>query len=237
MRPITSSAKFYLVQKLQISNKEAFEFIMNAKLLINGIPAKLDQEISVEDEVTFNGELLQKSTPFQYYLYNKPVGIECTLNTLVVDNLKMAIADLPSVYPVGRLDKASEGLLLLTNDGKLCDKITYSDYKQEKEYWVQVDQVITKDFLTKMESGVEIMGKVTKPAKLKQLDVRVFTIILTQGLNRQIRRMCYKLGYQVEVLRRVRIINLELGNLPYGQYRTLTQVELQELKFKIYEQL
>ncbi len=230
MRPITSSAKFFLVQKLNVSNKAAIALIAAGEMLINGKHATYDQKITVEDLVICEGVTLQTPSPYVYYIYHKPVGIECTLNPSIEGNLKQYFTDLPHVYPVGRLDKASEGLLLLTNDGKLCDKITHSDQHQEKEYWVEVDKPFDDHFIEKMEQGVDIMGKRTKPARLTKMDDCAFTIILTQGLNRQIRRMCYKLGYQVIVLRRIRIINVLLGDLPYGQYRQLTSTEIQELK-------
>lgn len=226
MRSILSSAKFFLVQSLNISNKEAIDIIHNKQLLINGIPASLHQVVSCEDEVSLAGKLLKAAQPLVYVVYYKPRGIECTLNAAIPESLP-SVLQLPyEVYPVGRLDKESEGLLLLTNDGAIYNKIVNSDSHQEKEYWVHVDKPITDDFIASMSSGVVIMGQKTRPAQIWKAGDQSFHIILTQGLNRQIRRMCYKLGYEVNTLIRTRIIQLRLDGLLPGQTRMVSRDEI-----------
>ncbi|MBC7389802.1 MAG: pseudouridine synthase [Opitutaceae bacterium] len=165
-----------------------------------------------------------------YIAYYKPVGIESTLNKSIENNLADALPIAERLFPLGRLDKASEGLMILTNDGKIYNGVTNSKNQKEKEYEVKVDQAITEDFLLKMSTGIEIMGQITKACVAKKIDEFTFSIILTQGLNRQIRRMCYKLGYEVTYLRRIRIMNLTLGNLEKGEFRYLTETEIDELK-------
>lgn len=226
MRSILSSAKFFLVQSLNISNKEAISLIQSKRVLINGLPASLHQPISCEDEVTLDDKQLKSAQALVYIAYYKPRGVECTLNPNILNNLPLAL-NLPyEVYPVGRLDKESEGLLLLTNDGSIYNKIVNSDSHQEKEYVVGVDKTITNSFIEAMAAGVVIMGQTTRPASVWQIDENKFGIILTQGLNRQIRRMCYKLGYEVHTLVRVRIVQLTLGNLQPGQTRMINKEEI-----------
>ena len=225
MRNIRSSALSFLVQKLRISNKKALEAIANKELTINGLPATVKQEIQPSDEVKLQGEIVQHPTGYLYLLYHKPRGIESTLNEKIPNNLAKALEELPRVFPVGRLDKDSEGLLFLTNDGSLYNKIAHSESKQEKEYEVEVDHVLSEEFLEKLRQGVEIMGKRTLPAKVTATGLHTFNIVLTQGLNRQIRRMCYKSGYEVLRLKRVRIAHLQLGNLAEGEWRFLENEE------------
>lgn len=230
MRPLNASAKHFLVQKLRLSNKEATALILAKRLLVNGSPAQLNQSLQPEDEVTLDGKILKKAQQFHYLAYYKPRGIETTLNEAISDNLAQALNFPERVYPIGRLDKDSEGLLLLTNDGSIFDKILHSEQKQEKEYVVRVDTPLTSEVILDLASGVEIMGRRTRPAEVQQLNEFTFNIILTQGLNRQIRRMCYKLGYEVLELKRVRIVNVELGDLQVGEWRNLTIEEVEGLK-------
>ena len=230
MRALNTSAKYFLVQKLRLSNKEATALILAKRLLVNGQPAQLNQPLQPEDEVTLDGKILKEAQQFHYLAYYKPRGIETTLNEAIPDNLAQALNFPARVYPIGRLDKESEGLLLLTNDGSIFDKILHSEQKQEKEYVVRVDKPLTSEVIAALASGVEIMGKKTRPAKVKQLDEFAFNIVLTQGLNRQIRRMCYKRGYEVLELKRVRIVNVELRNLQVGEWRNLTIEEIAGLK-------
>lgn len=230
MKPLNTSAKYFLVQKLRLSNKEATDIILAKRLLVNGLPAQLNQPLQPEDEVTLDGKILKEAQQFHYLAYYKPRGIETTLNEEIPDNLTQALNFPERVYPIGRLDKESEGLLLLTNDGSIFDKILHSEQKQEKEYVVRVDKPLTEDAIVALASGVEIMGKKTRPAQVKQLDNYTFNIVLTQGLNRQIRRMCYKLGYEVLELKRIRIVHVELGNLPVGGWRELGKEEVERLK-------
>lgn len=216
MKSIYTSAKFFLVQSLGVSNKEAIALILEKKMFVNNQTATLHQEIFADDEVKINETVLQLPQTFHYYAYYKPRGVECTLNTDIPQNLVDTLNIDTKVFPIGRLDKESEGLLILTNDGRIYNKIINSASHQEKEYVVEVDQTITPLFITQMSEGIVIMGQKTRPAKVWMISEHCFGIILTQGLNRQIRRMCYKLGYEVTKLKRVRIINLHIGNLQPG---------------------
>ncbi|AFK03562.1 pseudouridine synthase Rsu [Emticicia oligotrophica DSM 17448] len=213
--------QYLLVVRLQISNKEALALILSGKVLVNGLVVKSNCELSQTDEVVFEGKILQESKKMIYVAYYKPRGIETTLNTQIEDNLKEVLPFEEELFPVGRLDKASEGLLLLTNDGTVYDKILRNENKTEKDYIVEVDKPINDEFVELMSSGIVIMGKKTLPCEVVQLDDCVFKITLVQGLNRQIRRMCYKLNYEVLSLKRVRIGNIDLGDLKAGEYRFL----------------
>lgn len=213
--------QFLLVLRLQISNKEALHLIISGKVLVNGIISKSNCELSQTDEVVYEGKVLQEAKKLIYIAFYKPRGIETTLNVAIEDNLKAILPFEADVFPVGRLDKDSEGLLLLTNDGTVYDKILRNENKTEKDYIVQVDRTITSEFLETMSAGIVIMGKKTLPCKLIQIDDFTFKITLIQGLNRQIRRMCYKLDYEVLSLKRVRIGDVNLENLKAGEYRIL----------------
>jgi 23S rRNA pseudouridine2604 synthase len=216
--------QYLLVVRLQISNKEALNLILSGRVLVNGITAKSNYELTKTDEVVYEGQVLQEAKKLIYIAYYKPRGIETTLNTAIEDNLKAILPFEEDVFPVGRLDKESEGLLLLTNDGTVYDKILRNENKTEKDYVVQVDKPITTEFLEKMSDGVVIMGKKTLPCKLIQIDDFTFKITLIQGLNRQIRRMCYKLDYEVLSLKRVRIGNILLGDLKSAEYQILKSI-------------
>ncbi len=211
--------QYLLVVRLQISNKKALSLIFSGKVLVNGSVVQSNCEIKQTDEVVYAGQILQEAKKLIYIAYYKPRGIETTLNTAIADNLKAILPFEEDVFPVGRLDKESEGLLLLTNDGTVYDKILRNENKTEKDYIVQVDKSITTDFLQAMSSGIVIMGKKTLPCKLIQMDDFTFKITLIQGLNRQIRRMCYKLNYEVLSLKRVRIGEIHLGDLKAGEFR------------------
>ncbi len=213
--------QYLLVVRLQISNKEALNLIFSEKILVNGITAKSNCELTQTDEVIYDGKVLQEAKKLIYIAFYKPRGIETTLNVAIEDNLKAILPFEADVFPVGRLDKDSEGLLLLTNDGTIYDKILRNENKTEKEYVVQVDKTITSVFLKTMSDGIVIMGKKTLPCQLAQIDDYTFKITLIQGLNRQIRRMCYKLDYEVLGLKRIRIGDVNLGNLKAGEYRIL----------------
>lgn len=214
--------QYLLVVRLQISNKEALNLIFLGKILVNSIAAKSNCEITQTDEVSYEGQVLQEAKKLIYVAYYKPRGIETTLNVAIKDNLRAILPFEEDVFPVGRLDKESEGLLLLTNDGTIYDKILRNEHKTEKDYVVEVNRPITVDFLEKMSSGIVIMGKKTLPCKLVQMNDFTFKITLIQGLNRQIRRMCYKLDYEVLSLKRVRIGEVELGNLQSGEYQYIS---------------
>ena len=213
--------QFLLVLRLQISNKEALHLIISGKVLVNGIISKSNCELSQTDEVIYEGKVLQEAKKLIYIAFYKPRGIETTLNVAIEDNLKAILPFEADIFPVGRLDKESEGLLLLTNDGTVYDKILRNENKTEKDYVVQVDKPITSEFLETMSEGIVIMGNKTLPCKLIQIDDFTFKITLIQGLNRQIRRMCYKLDYEVLGLKRVRIGDVNLENLNAGEYRIL----------------
>ncbi|RYU95865.1 pseudouridine synthase [Emticicia agri] len=214
--------QYLLVWKLRVSNRTALEIILSGKVLVNGIAINTNIELNQTDEVVYNDEVLKEGKKLIYIAFYKPRGIETTLNTAIADNLKNILPFEEELFPVGRLDKASEGLLFLTNDGTLYDKMLRNENKTEKEYMVTVDKPIDEHFLISMANGIKIMGKMTLPCYIKKIDDFTFRIILIQGLNRQIRRMCYQLHYEVERLIRVRIGSIELGDLIAGEYRVLT---------------
>jgi 23S rRNA pseudouridine2604 synthase len=230
MKALHSSLKHFIVQKARISNKEAVQYILSGKVLVNGKKGKLNQVLLAQDEVRLDNQVVKKPEVFIYLAYYKPRGIESTLNTDIENNLLQALGFDHSVFPVGRLDKDSEGLMLLTNNGKIYDKIIHAENHQEKEYWVTVDKPLTQQAIALLAAGMVIMGIRTRPARVRQVNATTFAIILTQGLNRQIRRMCYKLGYLVERLVRIRMITLELGNLSPGEWRYLNQQEINDIK-------
>lgn len=213
--------QYLLVWKLRVSNRRALELILSGEVLVNGISVNTNVELSQTDEVVYNNEVLKEGKTLIYIAFYKPRGIETTLNTEIADNLKNILPFEDELFPVGRLDKESEGLLFLTNDGTLYDKMLRNENKTEKEYIVTVDKPIDEHFLESMASGIKIMGKMTLPCQIEKIDDFTFRIILIQGLNRQIRRMCYKLHYEVLRLVRVRMGSIELGDLVAGEYRTL----------------
>jgi 23S rRNA pseudouridine2604 synthase len=229
MRALNSSLKYFVVQKLNISNKEAIHYIISGRILVNGKRGTLTQVLLPEDEVQLDEKIIKVSRKPIYIAYHKPFGIESTLNASIENNLLQALNINHDIFPVGRLDKASEGLMLLTNDGKLSIKILHPKSCHEKEYEVTVDHPLTQQAVEQLAAGIVIMGKKTRPALVRQLNERTFNIVLTQGLNRQIRRMCYKLDYQVEKLVRIRFITLELGALLPGEWRYLNQAEIAHL--------
>jgi 23S rRNA pseudouridine2604 synthase len=213
--------QYLLVQTLKISNKEALSFLMAEKVLVNGKVCKANPTIMPEDQVICNHKMVQQACLFRHFAFYKPRGIETTLNTAIADNLADILPfDFP-VFPVGRLDKESEGLLLLTNDGRLYDKTLRKEHKVVKKYKVKVNKPIDNHFLSHMAAGIEIMGKRTLPCTVNFINDFEFEILLTQGLNRQIRRMCYKLGYEVLKLVRHAIGSLELGHLRPGEWREI----------------
>ena len=181
------------------------------------------------DEVMVNGQRIRLARNNVYLALNKPVGITCTTEKNVKGNIVDLVNHPLRVFNIGRLDKDSDGLILLTNDGDIVNEILRAENNHEKEYIVSVDKPITPEFVEKMSKGVRILGTKTLPCKVEQLSKYEFKIILTQGLNRQIRRMCEALGYEVYRLQRVRIMNIHLGNLPVGQWRDLTKKETTRL--------
>ncbi len=218
--------QYLLVKKMQISNAKAKEIIAANVVLVNAVNVNDNILIKETDRVELNGEIIQEGKKIIYVALHKPRGIECTLNPEIPNNLKQLINFDEKLFPVGRLDKESEGLLILTNDGYLFNKTINPKSEVEKEYLVTVNKAITDDFILKMSRGVEILGQVTLPCFVQRMDDFTFKIILIQGLNRQIRRMCYKLDYLVTSLKRVRIGNVHLNDLSVGESRIIFDNEL-----------
>lgn len=211
------------------SRRQADRLVEEGRIMVDGRPAVLGQQIEEGQKITLDGKEIVPVRRKVLLAFNKPRGIVCTTEKREKDNI-IDYLDYPErIYPVGRLDKDSEGLILLTNDGQLMDEILRARNFHEKEYEVRVDRPVTGEFLKKMSSGVEIMDTVTRPCQVRQTGTCSFRIILTQGLNRQIRRMCEALGYRVRHLRRYRIMNIRLGDLETGKYRELTPEEYKEL--------
>jgi len=211
------------------SRREADKLIEDGRVTINGIVPEMGTKVSPSDEVRIDGKLIRDNNEKLVYLaFNKPVGIECTTNLEVPENIVDYINYPKRIFPIGRLDKASEGLIFMTNDGDIVNKILRARNNHEKEYTVTVNKPITSRFIEKMGDGVPILDTVTRKCKVEQISKYIFKIILTQGLNRQIRRMCEYLGYEVTALKRIRIINISL-DLPVGRYRELTPAEIAEL--------
>ena len=211
------------------SRREADKLIEEGRVTINGIVPEMGTKVAPDDEVRIDGKLIVEKTEKSIYLaFNKPVGIECTTNLDVRDNIVDYINYPKRIFPIGRLDKASEGLIFMTNDGDIVNKILRARNNHEKEYTVTVNRPITDRFIERMGNGVPILETVTRKCKVEQISKYTFKIILTQGLNRQIRRMCEYLGYEVTALKRIRIINISL-DVPVGRYRELTDTEIKEL--------
>ena len=211
------------------SRREADRLIEQGRVTINGKIPEMGTKVSPGDEVRVNGELVQQKNEKPIYLaFYKPVGIECTTNLGVRDNIVDYINYPERIFPIGRLDKASEGLIFMTNDGDIVNKILRARNNHEKEYIVTVNKPITDRFIDRMANGIPILETITKKCKVEQISKYVFRIILTQGLNRQIRRMCEYLDYEVTALKRTRIINISL-DVQEGKYRNLTDAEITEL--------
>jgi 23S rRNA pseudouridine2604 synthase len=212
------------------SRRAADKLIEQGRITVNGKPVEMGMKVSPQDQVAVDGEQVGKKTEKPVYIaFNKPVGIVCTTDTKVEKNNIIDYINYPSrIFPIGRLDKPSEGLIFLTNDGDIVNKILRARNNHEKEYVVTVNKPITKSFVDKMGKGVPILDTLTRPCVVKQTHERKFRIILTQGLNRQIRRMCEYLGYRVVRLKRVRIMNVTL-DIGKGKWRGLTSKELAEI--------
>ena len=219
----------YISETGVCSRREADKWIEAGRVTCNGQPAALGTRIVDGDEVRIDGELIGAKKKQIYIALNKPVGITCTTEAHIEDNIIDLVAYPERIFPIGRLDKDSEGLILLTNNGDIVNQILRTENNHEKEYIVTVDRPITDLSLQMMASGVKVMGELTKPCKVRRIDQESFRMILTQGLNRQIRRMCSALGYKAQRLQRVRIMNIHLGTLSPGQWRHLTDPELAAL--------
>ena len=211
------------------SRREADRLVEQGVVKVNGKNAVMGQKVTINDSIMVKGKNISREEERILIALNKPVGIECTTDLNNPDNIVDFINFDKRIYPIGRLDKNSQGLILLTNDGSIVNNILKGSNYHEKEYVVTVDKPVTDDFIKKMSTGVRILDQVTRPCKVAKVKKHVFNIVLTQGLNRQIRRMCGELGYNVQKLKRIRIMNIELGNLPVGQYRKVTDSELKEL--------
>lgn len=207
------------------SRREADKLIDSGRVTINGEKAELGSQAELGDDVRIDGRRIGEQKRHVYIALNKPVGITCTTELHIKGNIVDFVAHSERIFPIGRLDKDSEGLILLTNDGDVVNPILRSEGKHEKEYIVTVDKPVTDAFLKGMASGVRILGSMTLPCKITKMTDRVFRIVLTEGKNRQIRRMCQAFGYHVRKLRRIRIMNIELGDLPIGKWRDLTEQE------------
>jgi 23S rRNA pseudouridine2604 synthase len=213
--------QYLLVKKLNISNAQAKEIILSNMVLVNSENVRNNIEILETDTVFYNNEIIQDGKKLIYVALYKPRGIECTLNEKIDQNLSTIINFNEKLFPVGRLDKESEGLLILTNDGYYFNKTINPASEVEKEYIVTVNKPITNDFISEMSRGVEILGQITLECKTEKIDDFTFKIILVQGINRQIRRMCFKLNYMVNSLKRVRIGKVNLESLQPGKYRMI----------------
>ncbi len=208
------------------SRRQADTLIEQGKVAVNGKQSGLGDRVLPLDEITIEGKPLKKSDSDIFIAFNKPVGITCTTDLRVEGNIISFINHKERIFPIGRLDKPSEGLIFLTNNGDIVNKILRAGNQHEKEYIVTVDRPINDLFLERMRNGVPILDTVTKKCEVTQLSRFVFKIILVQGLNRQIRRMCEYLGYEVLALKRIRIMNVKLDELAPGTWRDLTQDEL-----------
>ena len=211
------------------SRREADKLVDSGRVTINGVVAQLGSQAEQGDEVRIDGKRIGAQRSHVYIMLNKPVGITSTSEAHIEGNIVDFVGHSERVFPIGRLDKDSEGLILLTNDGDVVNPILRSEGKHEKEYIVTVDKPITPSFVKGMSEGVHILGSLTLPCQITQVTNRVFRIILTEGRNRQIRRMCQAFGYHVRRLQRVRIMNIELGGLAVGKWRDLTEAERTEL--------
>lgn len=221
----------YLSEAGYCSRRAADKLIEQNRVTINGVVPEMGTKVQPGDTVAVDGKNINNKNKENIYIaLNKPVGIVCTTDTRVEPDNIIDFMNYPErIFPIGRLDKPSEGLILLTNDGDIVNKILRASNNHEKEYIVSVDRPITQDFIDKMGNGVPILDTMTNKCIVEQLNKRTFKIILTQGLNRQIRRMCEYFDYNVTALKRVRIMNILLDDLPVGEWRYLSKQELERL--------
>ena len=220
----------YLAESGACSRRQADQWIEAGRVTVNGARAVLGTQVAEGDVVLVDGNPLRERPTRVYLALNKPVGVECTTDRGVPDNIVDFVGHRERIFPIGRLDKDSEGLILLTNDGDVVNTVLRAENEHEKEYVVAVDRPLTPGFLQGMAGGVPILGTVTNPCKVTQVGRNTFRIVLTQGLNRQIRRMCEHFGYTVRSLQRVRIMHVRLGDLPLGRWRNLTPAEVRGLE-------
>lgn len=216
----------FIAESGHCSRREADSLIATGQVTVNGRPAELGTQVEAGDDVRINGQPVGTRKPAIYIALNKPVGITCTTDTRDPTNIVDYIGHAERIFPIGRLDKDSDGLILLTNNGDIVNDILRAANHHEKEYLVTIDKPVTPEFIAGMAGGVPILGTVTRRCRVQKVDSHTFRIVLTQGLNRQIRRMCEHFGVEVTRLQRVRIMNIRLGNLKPGQWRNLRDDEL-----------
>ncbi|MFL3651143.1 MAG: 23S rRNA pseudouridine(2604) synthase RluF [Pseudoalteromonas sp.] len=215
------------------SRREADKYIEQGRVTVNGNMPEMGVKVADTDTVLIDGNPLRAKPKRVYIAYNKPVGITCTTESKIQSNIVKAVNYPTRIFPIGRLDRPSEGLIFLTNEGDIVNKILRAGNNHEKEYVVTVDKPLNRQFVTKMANGIPILDTVTKKCKVTQTAPQEFKIVLTQGLNRQIRRMCEYLGYEVVTLKRTRIMNVTLKGLKVGQWRHLTDVEMAQINDSI----
>lgn len=211
------------------SRREADKLVDRGLVTINGVKAELGSQAEEGDDVRINGKPINEKRKHVYIALNKPIGITSTTEQHIQGNIVDFVGHDERIFPIGRLDKDSEGLILMTNDGDIVNRILRAEGRHEKEYIVTVDRTVTPSFLRGMSTGVKILGEMTLPCTVTRMTDRVFRIILTEGKNRQIRRMCSAFGYEVRKLKRIRIMNIHLGEMATGSWRELTAAEKVEL--------
>ncbi|KAJ3189624.1 hypothetical protein HK101_008836 [Irineochytrium annulatum] len=211
------------------SRREADKLVDRGLVTINGVKAELGSQAEEGDDVRINGKPINEKRKHVYIALNKPIGITSTTEQHIQGNIVDFVGHDERIFPIGRLDKDSEGLILMTNDGDIVNRILRAEGRHEKEYIVTVDRTVTPSFLRGMSTGVKILGEMTLPCTVTRMTDRVFRIILTEGKNRQIRRMCSAFGYEVRKLKRIRIMNIHLGEMATGSWRELTAAEKAEL--------
>lgn len=226
----TSRINKYIASSGLCSRREADRLIEEGRVTVNGIVAESGMQVCGDDVVLVDGKNIIPETNDVYIAFNKPLGVTCTTDSRDPSNIIDYIGYPERIFPIGRLDKNSSGLILLTNDGSIVNNLLRAENNHEKEYQVTVDRPYDDKFIKEMQSGVPVLGQITLPCKINRVSARVFRIILHQGLNRQIRRMCEYEGYKVVKLRRIRFMNINLGTLGTGQWRYLTAKEVNELK-------
>jgi 23S rRNA pseudouridine2604 synthase len=220
----------YISETGACSRREADAWIAAGRVRVNGVDATLGTQVAEGDRVEVDGKpIAARRSDTVYIALNKPVGITCTTERHIPGNIVDYVNHPQRIFPIGRLDKDSEGLILLTNDGDIVNEVLREEHGHEKEYVVTVDRPVSDEFLYGMAHGVDILGTRTKPCKVRRIARNVFGIILTQGLNRQIRRMCAAFDYKVRRLQRVRIVNIRLEGIPPGKWRELSAEELRGL--------
>ena len=226
----TSRINKYIASSGLCSRREADRLIEEGRVTVNGIVAESGMQVCGDDVVLVDGKNIIPETNDVYIAFNKPLGVTCTTDSRDPSNIIDYIGYPERIFPIGRLDKNSSGLILLTNDGSIVNTLLRAENNHEKEYQVTVDRPYDDKFIKEMQSGVPVLGQITLPCMINRVSARVFRIILHQGLNRQIRRMCEYEGYKVVKLRRIRFMNINLGTLGTGQWRYLTAKEVNELK-------